>query len=522
MGSGYWGKNHVRAFHELGVLTHICDTECQVLRSMNEQYAQAHCTDDYQAVLRNPDIRGIVIATPAVTHHELARAAIEAGKDVLVEKPLALNTRDGEELVNLAARKNAILMVGHILLYHPALLKLKEIVDEGQLGKIHSIQSNRLSFGKVRSEENILWSFAPHDISVILYLLGEFPREIHAIGYSHLQKDVEDITISALNFPSGVAAYIYVSWMNPVKEQRLVVIGDRKTAVFEDSRPEKKLQVFSHSFQWIHRQPVPSRGEVEEVPFIYQEPLKLEALHFLECITSRTKPRSDGEEGLRTLTVLQRCYESMKRWNGAKSISSAEATQASRDFSAHETAVIDEPCTIGKGTKIWHFSHVMPHAHIGENCNIGQNVLVGRGVRIGHQCKIQNNVAIYEGVTLEDFVFCGPSMVFTNVYNPRCEIPRMNEIRPTLVKKGVTIGANATIVCGITLGQYAFVGAGAMVNKNVEPHALMVGNPAKRIGWMCRCGNRLREDESLPDYLTCVSCGEHYHCTQPGIVHGEQ
>ncbi|MEJ2717977.1 MAG: Gfo/Idh/MocA family oxidoreductase, partial [Deltaproteobacteria bacterium] len=523
VGTGYWGKNHVRNFHELGALTHVCDTNGATLKQFAEQYPNVVATDSYDEILANSAVRGVVVATPAITHYEVAEKAIRAGKDVLVEKPLALNIADGEKLTQLASRHGAILMVGHILLYHPAVIKLKEIIDRGELGKIQYIQSNRLSMGKVRSEENILWSFAPHDISTIIYLLGEVPANVYATGYCHIQKDVEDVTISIMDFPSGVGAHIYVSWMNPFKEQRLVVMGDRKMAVFEDSRPDKKLRIFDNNFQWVDRRPVPVKGGEEVVEFEPAEPLKSECQHFLNCVMTRERPRSDGEEGLRTLQVLDRCYRVMK--NGSKPTLVAtnivsnepEVTHTPQhvdnDFLAHETAVVDTPCSIGSKTRIWHFAHVMPEARIGKNCSIGQNVLVGKGVKIGDNCKIQNNVAVYEGVTLEDYVFCGPSMVFTNVYNPRSEIPRMSELRPTLVKQGATIGANATVVCGNTIGRYAFIGAGAVVCNDVADYALMMGNPARRAGWMCRCGVRLPKSYKGESVLQCSSCGEQYAMT---------
>ena len=177
----------------------------------------------------------------------------------------------------------------------------------------------------------------------------------------------------------------------------------------------------------------------------------------------------------------------------------------------HETAIIDSGAVVGTGTKIWHFSHVLSGSKIGERCNIGQNVVIGPDVTIGSSCKIQNNVSVYKGVTLEDGVFCGPSMVFTNIYNPRAEIAKMDQVRPTLVKKGATIGANATIVCGTTLGRYSFVGAGAVVTRNVPDHALVLGNPAKQIGWMCTCGERLSDD------LECVVCGSFYVKSSNGL-----
>jgi UDP-2-acetamido-3-amino-2,3-dideoxy-glucuronate N-acetyltransferase len=178
----------------------------------------------------------------------------------------------------------------------------------------------------------------------------------------------------------------------------------------------------------------------------------------------------------------------------------------------HPTAVIDDNVTIGSGTKIWHFSHVLSGSKIGEHFNFGQNVVIGPDTTIGNNCKIQNNVSVFKGITLEDGVFCGPSMVFTNIYNPRAEIGKMDQVRPTLVKKGATIGANATTVCGTTLGRYCFVGAGALVNKNVPDHALVVGNPAKQIGWACECGERLSED------LECLACEKHYKKSSNGLV----
>jgi len=182
------------------------------------------------------------------------------------------------------------------------------------------------------------------------------------------------------------------------------------------------------------------------------------------------------------------------------------------DYFAHESAYIDEGCEIGRGTKIWHFCHVMSGSTIGENCNIGQNVVIGPDATIGNQCKIQNNVSVFKGVTLEDGVFCGPSMVFTNVYNPRAELRKMDQVRSTLVKKGVTIGANATIICGTTLGRYSFIGAGTVITKDVPDHALIVGNPGCRIGWVCSCG------ESLADDLTCTVCGKKHRENENGLI----
>ncbi len=188
------------------------------------------------------------------------------------------------------------------------------------------------------------------------------------------------------------------------------------------------------------------------------------------------------------------------------------------DFFAHESAYIDEGCQIGDGTKIWHFTHIMARARIGRRCNIGQNVVVSPDVVIGDNVKIQNNVSVYTGVVLEDDVFCGPSMVFTNVINPRSHVSRRDEYRETLVKRGATLGANATIVCGYTIGRYAFVGAGAVITKHVPDYALVVGNPGRVAGWVCACGVKLAAGSRPPDQVACSSCGAQYRGESVGLV----
>ena len=522
-GAGYWGKNLVRNFYELGHLYAICDSNELLAAGFSEKYPKVPFLTEYEAVLKDEAVDGVVVATPAAMHYGMVKRALSAGKHVLVEKPLSLSVREGEELVELAEKKGLVLMVGHILHYHPAVQKLKQILDDGYLGKIQYIYSNRLNIGKIRTEENILWSFAPHDISTMLMLLGEQPDWVFAHGGNYLQENVADTTITYLSFPSGVKAHIFVSWLHPFKEQKLVVVGDRRMAVFDDTATDK-LVLYAHEIQWKNRVPIASKAEGQVISIDGAEPLKNECRHFIECIQEGKPPQTDGQEGLSVLRILTASQESLDKGGCTISLRASKGVSVQPGSSQgglypgvqiHETACIDEDVTIAPGTHIWHFSHVLKGSHIGKNCRIGQNVVIGPRVTIGDGCKIQNNVSVYEGVTLEDHVFCGPSMVFTNVYNPRCEIPRMDELRPTLVKRGASLGANCTIVCGVTIGSYAFVGAGAVVTRDVPDYALVLGNPARHVGWMCRCGFRLKFEG---DEAECSACGSRYSKESSGQI----
>lgn len=498
IGAGYWGRNLVRNFADLGALTAVCDTDRGVLADTAGRYPGVRSVVAYSDILTDPGVAGVVIATPAATHAPLVREALLAGKDVYVEKPLALSEREAAELTRIARERSRILMVGHLLWYHPGVVRLKELIAEGELGRIQYIYSNRLNMGKLRREENVLWSFAPHDVSVILGLVGEMPERVQAQGGNYLHQRIADTTVSLLDFASGVRAHIFVSWLHPFKEQRLVVVGDRQMAVFDDtaSWPEK-LRLYPHTVGWDGSIPVAKKAEVRHIALTEQEPLRAECQHFLACVRSRETPRTDGEEGLRVLQVVNACQQALGHGRAV------DLADGGEEF-VHQSAVVDPGAVVGRGTRIWHFTHVLTRSRIGERCTIGQNVAVGPDVSIGDGCKIQNNVSVYQGVTLEDDVFCGPSVVFTNVVNPRAHVSRKAEFQSTLVRRGATIGANATIVCGHTLGEYCFIGAGAVVTRDVPAHALVAGNPARRVGWMCACGER------LPDDLCCPACGAAY------------
>jgi len=266
---------------------------------------------------------------------------------------------------------------------------------------------------------------------------------------------------------------------------------------------ENKLCMYPHTIDWKERVPVAHKVDAQPVPIDDHEPLRAECEHFLHCVATRETPRTDGVEGLRVLNLLQRCQAALDD-GGPQRL--AGLPGAAKPHQIHKTAEIDADVSIGDGTSIWHFSHVLKGSDIGAHCKIGQNVVIGPNVRVGDGVKIQNNVSVYEGVTLEDHVFCGPSMVFTNVINPRSEIPRMSELRPTLVRRGATLGANCTIMCGTTIGRYALVGAGATVTRDVPDYALVYGSPAALKGWVCRCGEKLVVEN---DAASC-GCGSTY------------
>ncbi|MBT8484852.1 MAG: Gfo/Idh/MocA family oxidoreductase [Phycisphaerales bacterium] len=308
-GCGGWGKNLVRSLRELGGLRAVVDpTEAGRARAATlAPDVPVHASGD--AVWSDPAVRGVMIATPAETHYELAIQALAAGKDVFVEKPLTIDVGEARDLVTRASQMRRVLMVGHLLEYHPAILALRDLVTSGELGKIRYIISNRLNLGKIRTEENALWSFAPHDIAVILRLVGAMPVQVVATGGSYVSPNIADVTVTQLLFDNGVRSHIFVSWLHPFKEQKLVVVGSKKMASFDDV--SKELVLYDQRVDWQEGQPVPVRGEGTPVPFAADEPLKAECRHFIECVQTGCTPRTDGMNGLRVLQILHAAQRSL-------------------------------------------------------------------------------------------------------------------------------------------------------------------------------------------------------------------
>jgi predicted dehydrogenase len=314
VGCGYWGKNLCRNFHALGALAAIVDATENGQTTARSIAPDTQITDSLDDVLRNEEIQGVALATPAETHVDLAIQAMQAGKDVFVEKPMALALEGAEKMKKVMEETGQVLMVGHLLEYHPAVLKLREMIASGELGKINYIYSNRLNFGKVRTEENALWSFAPHDVAVILRLMGQAPIEVSACGGSYLTHGNADTTLSNLRFENESRAHIFVSWLHPFKEQRLVVVGDKKMAIFNDVTPFwEKLQLYPQNVEFDGAMPILKKEEAEFVDHANTEPLREECNHFLDCIQSRNQPLTNAQSGIDVLKVLHACQQSIEQ-----------------------------------------------------------------------------------------------------------------------------------------------------------------------------------------------------------------
>jgi len=320
VGAGAWGKNHIRVFSEMPDtrLKYICDTDSKKLSSLQKFYPQVRMVEDLDPIIRDPEIQGVVIASSAISHHPLAKEVLMANKDVLVEKPLALNKKDAEELLELAERKKRILIVGHLLIYHPVVDRLKEMVRSGELGKIHYIYTQRVNLGVIRQDENALWSFAPHDLSVILYLLEEEPVMVSAHGESYIQNGIEDVVFLSLRFSDGKMANIHLSWLDPHKLRKITIVGSRKMVVFDDMEASEKLKVYDKGVKNLsydtYGEYLSLRfGDITIPSIKMSEPLRAEAEHFIQSIESRKEPKTGGRDGLKVVKILMAAQESLKK-----------------------------------------------------------------------------------------------------------------------------------------------------------------------------------------------------------------
>jgi predicted dehydrogenase len=337
VGAGDWGKNLIRIFYRLkdARLAWCCDLDEKRRKAVADAYPGVAVTAKFEDILADASIGAVVICSSAVTHHPLAMAALKAGKHVYVEKPLALNAAHAEEMKNLADAAGLKLMVGHLLLYHPAVKILKEMVDGGDLGDVFYVYSQRVNLGKIRHDENALWSFAPHDISVILHLLGQIPTTVSARGESYLQPGIEDVVFVNMKFADRKMAQLQMSWLDPHKVRKITIVGSRKMAVFDDVESTEKLKIFDKGVSGVsyesYGDSITLRFGDISIPYITMtEPLRVECQHFVDCVLKDARPLTDGEDGLRVVRVLEAAQHSMKNDGEPLSLSKPASTGAAR------------------------------------------------------------------------------------------------------------------------------------------------------------------------------------------------
>jgi len=321
IGAGAWGKHLLRNFANLPTCTvkTVCDVSEKVRAYVSSTYPDIEVVSEFDKIVADPKIDAVVIATTPETHFDLSTRALEAGKDVFVEKPLVLEVSEGRKLVELAAKTGKLVMVGHIMVYHPAILKLKDLIDSCDLGEIFYLYSARLNLGKVRDIENALWSFAPHDISVALFLLNKEPVSVTAVAQSYLQneKGIEDVSFMTMLFKEGEMVNIHVSWLDPNKVRKLTVVGSKKMVVLDDTEASEKIRIYDKGvdkgldYQTYGEYLSLRTGDIIIPKVDSSEPLRSECLHFIDCVEKRNRPRSDGAEGLKVLKILAAAQESI-------------------------------------------------------------------------------------------------------------------------------------------------------------------------------------------------------------------
>lgn len=319
VGAGAWGRNHIRVFSEIAKarLKYVCDTDPSRLVAAGRFCGQAVAVRDMEVLLGDPEVQGVVIASSAISHYALSKAALIAEKDVLVEKPMAFRVEEAEEIVKLAQDHGRVLMVGHLLIYHPVVSRLKEMIASGELGKIHYLYTQRVNLGVIRQDENALWSFAPHDLSVILHILGEKPISVSTHGASYIQKGIEDVVFVSLRFGDGKMANIHLSWLDPHKVRRTTLVGSKKMVVFDDMEVSEKLKIYdkgvgSPTYDTYSEYLSLRFGDITIPNIKMVEPLKAQAEHFIRCIETRERPKTPGEDGLEVVKILVAAQRSLE------------------------------------------------------------------------------------------------------------------------------------------------------------------------------------------------------------------
>jgi len=314
VGAGYWGKNHIRTLYELNALGGIVEKDKNILKNYSSLYPYVKCYRSLDEALEKKHFIGFVVSTPANTHFDLAKTIIQSKRHVLIEKPMVLKMDHAEILVRLAKENNVNLMVGHLLLFHPAIIKIKEIISQGKIGELQYIYSNRLNLGQVRNEENVFWSLAPHDISIFQYITESSPKKIISRGSSLLQKGIHDSTITQFKYNNGVEGHIFVSWLHPFKEHRLVVIGTNGMISYDDSSKKKPLKLYAKKFDMSFGYPEKIDGKIKSIDFESTKPLENELKYFLNHLNGNKLQKADGKSGLDVVKILLEASNQLKEW----------------------------------------------------------------------------------------------------------------------------------------------------------------------------------------------------------------
>jgi predicted dehydrogenase len=325
VGLGYWGPNLARNFDGLpgSELAWICDSSPEALERWTPQFPRSRASSDHEELLADPALDAVCIATHVPSHAELALRVLDAGKHCFVEKPLAQSVDDAERVAEAAAGSDRVLMVGHLLEYHPGVEKLGELAGGGELGDIRYLYSNRVNLGKLRADESALWSLGAHDVSVLLRLAGEEPTECRAVGESYMREGVEDVVFCYLRFPSGIAAHLHLSWLDPHKERRFTVVGSKRMATFDDMEVERKVSVYDKGFDEdfsSYGEYIARSGDIHSPRVSNEEPLRIECRHFIECIVEGRQPRSGPQSGLRVVRVLEALQDSLAETSRAAAV----------------------------------------------------------------------------------------------------------------------------------------------------------------------------------------------------------
>ena len=540
IGCGRIAINHIRAcIHNRLELCGLCDLDIkkteQLLEKTDYPHLETiHTYTDYKELIwvERPDF--VSIATESGCHAEIAFFCVEQGIHVIIEKPVALSMKDADRLVSAAERKHVKICACHQNRFNPAVQALRQAIDKGRFGKI-SHASIHVRWNRTRdyyaqanwrgtwgNDGGALMNQCIHGIDLLRWLLGD---EIeHVYGQTgqqfHHYLEAEDVGMAVVRFKNGVIATIEGTTNVYPKnlEESLYIFGEKGTVKIGGTSTNN-IDIWEFADQGIEDEE--KRNLKEATSNVYGNGHAALFADMVDAIENDRSPYVDAKAGRNALELVLAIYKSQKTGMPVKfpmtDFASIDMEGMFSSFYVDSTASIDDHVSIGNGTSIWHYSHLQTGARIGEFCTIGQNVNIAPDVNVGNHVKIQNNVSVYSGVVLEDYVFCGPSCVFTNDLNPRSKYPKQHtEYQKTIVKEGATIGANATIVCGHTLGRYSFVGAGAVVLEDVPDHALVAGVPGRQIGWVCECGNRLE------DTFVCSHCGKSYQKTENGLKRYEE